>query len=80
MLAAIRKDGWRCTRVGGGAHLEGERPLGADPAWGPPFAYSADFVNDGEPFEALQVVIPDARGAWPEDPGYDGTPQPLLDA
>ena len=147
MLAAIREDGWWCKRVGGGAPLAGERPLGTDPAWDPPFAYtvgpslqgdpelvlvgewrddcrilativvdllgggrrfaagdlseevfvgvpvrfgavsderrrqlltSADFLNDGAPFEALQVVIPDARGAWPEDPAYDGTPQPLL--
>ena len=39
---------------------------------------SADFVMDGQPFDALQVIIPDANGRWPEDADYDGTPQPLL--
>lgn len=32
-----------------------------------------------KPFEALQLVLPDAAGRWPWEPGYDSLPQPLLD-
>jgi hypothetical protein len=38
----------------------------------------ADWANHRRPFEALQVILPDTAGRWPEDPLYDGFPQPLL--
>ena len=38
----------------------------------------ADWLNLREPFAALQVVLPDRAGRWPEDPDYAGFPQPLL--
>ncbi len=30
-------------------------------------------------FEALQLVLPDTLGRWPDDPGYNGFPQPALE-
>jgi Domain of unknown function (DUF4262) len=30
------------------------------------------------PFEALQLVLPDTSGRWPEDRDYTGFPQPPL--
>jgi hypothetical protein len=30
-------------------------------------------------FEALQLLLPDRDGRWPDAPGYAGPPQPLLD-
>lgn len=38
----------------------------------------ADWANLREPFEALQVILPDRAGRWPADPEYSGFPQPLL--
>ena len=38
----------------------------------------SDWANRREPFEALQVVLPDREGRWPDDPDYTGFPQPLL--
>ena len=38
----------------------------------------SDWVNLRRPFEAVQVVLPDTSGRWPEDPDYAGFPQPLL--
>ena len=38
----------------------------------------SDWANSREPFEALQVVLPDTAGRWPEEPEYDGFPQPRL--
>jgi Domain of unknown function (DUF4262) len=39
----------------------------------------ADWAYRREPAAALQLVIPDAAGRWPYDPGYDSQPQPMLD-
>lgn len=38
----------------------------------------ADWANGRRPFEAIQLVLPDSSGRWPDDPGYDSYPQPLL--
>ena len=38
----------------------------------------SDWANLREPFEALQLILPDRAGRWPEDPQYAGFPQPLL--
>jgi hypothetical protein len=38
----------------------------------------ADWANRRRPFEALQLILPDSSGRWPEDPQYDSYPQPLL--
>jgi Domain of unknown function (DUF4262) len=38
----------------------------------------ADWANGRRPFEAIQVVLPDSSGRWPDDPDYDSYPQPLL--
>lgn len=38
----------------------------------------ADWVNARRPFQAVQLVLPDRDGRWPEDPEYDSYPQPLL--
>ncbi len=38
----------------------------------------ADWLNRRRHFEALQVVLPDRSGHWPQDPQYAGFPQPLL--
>ena len=37
-----------------------------------------DWANRRRPFEALQMILPDSSGRWPEDPEYDSYPQPLL--
>jgi hypothetical protein len=39
----------------------------------------ASWANRHRPFEALQLVLPDAAGRWPWEAGYDFVPQPLLD-
>ena len=39
----------------------------------------ASWANRRRPFEALQLVLPDAAGIWPWDEGYAAYPQPLLD-
>ena len=39
----------------------------------------ASWANGRRPFEALQLVLPDAAGRWPWDDGYDSVAQPLLD-
>ncbi len=38
----------------------------------------AHWANMRKPFEALQVVLPDLEGRWPEDPDYSSFPQPRL--
>jgi hypothetical protein len=38
----------------------------------------ADWANRRRPFEAIQLILPDSSGRWPEDPDYDSYPQPLL--
>jgi hypothetical protein len=38
----------------------------------------ADWLNRGAQFEALQLILPDKSGAWPDEPTYDAYPQPLL--
>jgi hypothetical protein len=38
----------------------------------------ASWAADREPFEALQLILPDATGRWPDEPDYGGFPQPLL--
>lgn len=38
----------------------------------------ADWVARRRRFEALQLVLPDKNGLWPEDPHYDAFPQPSL--
>jgi hypothetical protein len=38
----------------------------------------ADWANRRRPFEAIQLILPDGSGRWPEDPDYDSYPQPLL--
>jgi hypothetical protein len=38
----------------------------------------ADWANRRRPFEALQLILPDSSGRWPEDPDYNAYPQPLL--
>ena len=37
------------------------------------------WANRRRPFEALQLILPDATGRWPWDMSYDAVPQPLLD-
>lgn len=32
-----------------------------------------------QPFEALQLVLPDRDGRWPDDVDYDAYPQPFLE-
>ena len=39
----------------------------------------ADWAGRRRPFDALQLVLPDRDGRWPDDPAYDSVPQPLLD-
>lgn len=39
----------------------------------------ADWANRRRPFEALQLVLPDASARWPWDDGYASVAQPLLD-
>ena len=39
----------------------------------------ASWANRREPFDALQLILPDAAGRWPWDSGYASVPQPLLD-
>jgi hypothetical protein len=38
----------------------------------------SDWANRRHPFEAVQLILPDSLGRWPEDPEYDSYPQPLL--
>jgi hypothetical protein len=38
----------------------------------------ADWANHRRPFEALQLILPDSSGRWPEDPDYNAYAQPLL--
>jgi hypothetical protein len=38
----------------------------------------AEWLYGGRPFAALQLILPDGAGRMPDDPGYDGYPQPLL--
>ena len=38
----------------------------------------ADWLHRRRPFDALQVVLPDREGTWPDEPGYSGYAQPLL--
>ncbi|MDQ6803609.1 MAG: DUF4262 domain-containing protein [Actinomycetota bacterium] len=37
-----------------------------------------DWLNRGRAFSALQLILPDRAGRWPDDPAYDAYPQPLL--
>jgi Domain of unknown function (DUF4262) len=39
----------------------------------------ASWVNRRQPFDALQLILPDAAGRWPWDAGYASIQQPLLD-
>ena len=39
----------------------------------------ADWVNRRGPFDAIQLILPDSSGRWPDDSDYDSYPQPLLD-
>ena len=39
----------------------------------------ASWANRQRPFDALQLVLPDAAGRWPWDAAYDSVAQPLLD-
>ena len=39
----------------------------------------ASWANRRRPFDALQLVLPDAAARWPWDADYDSVPQPLLD-
>ena len=36
----------------------------------------ADWANRRRPFEALQLIMPDSSGRWPEDPDYNAYPSP----
>jgi uncharacterized protein DUF4262 len=38
----------------------------------------ASWAVGPQDFEALQLVLPDPSGHWPEDPDYHGRPQPSL--
>ena len=38
----------------------------------------ADWATSRRPFEAIQIVLRDSSGRWPDDPYYDSCPQPLL--
>jgi hypothetical protein len=38
----------------------------------------ADWLYGHRPFAALQVILPDGAGRMPDEPDYDGYPQPLL--
>jgi hypothetical protein len=38
----------------------------------------ASWAAGSERFSALQLVLPDRSGRWPEDAGYHGFPQPSL--
>lgn len=38
----------------------------------------AHWANHRAYFDALQLVLPDRWGRWPEDPAYHGFPQPTL--
>lgn len=38
----------------------------------------ADWANRRRPFQALQLILPDQSGRWPDDPHYDAYPQPVL--
>ncbi len=37
-----------------------------------------DWLHHGGPFEALQLILPDSAGRWPEDPAYNAFSQPRL--
>jgi Domain of unknown function (DUF4262) len=39
----------------------------------------ADWANRRGPFDAIQLILPDSNGRWPDDSHYDSYPQPLLD-
>ena len=38
----------------------------------------ADWANRRRPFEAIQLILPDRSGRWPDEPAYESFPQPLL--
>lgn len=38
----------------------------------------ADWAARRRPFAALQLLLPDAEGRWPDNPRYASKPQPLL--
>ena len=38
----------------------------------------SDWANARRRFEAVQVILPDLAGKWPDEDGYEGFPQPLL--
>jgi len=38
----------------------------------------AAWANRDQPFEALQLVLPDSAGVWPWEEGYSSHPQPLI--
>jgi uncharacterized protein DUF4262 len=38
----------------------------------------SDWANSRSAFDALQLVLPDTNGRWPEDPDYNGFAQPVL--
>ena len=38
----------------------------------------ASWLNHRRPFEALQVILPDRHGVWPDDARYEAFAQPLL--
>jgi hypothetical protein len=38
----------------------------------------ADWVMQRQPFGAVQLVLPDTTGRWPDDPDYNAFAQPLL--
>jgi hypothetical protein len=39
----------------------------------------ADWLNRRAPFDAVQLILPDRAGRWPDQTGYDAYPQPSLD-
>jgi Domain of unknown function (DUF4262) len=38
----------------------------------------ASWLNQRRPFDALQVILPDRQGVWPDEEHYDAFAQPLL--
>jgi hypothetical protein len=38
----------------------------------------SSWLRPGEWVPALQLILPDAAGRWPDDPAYDSKTQPLL--
>ena len=38
----------------------------------------ADWAVQRQPFDALQLILPDTAGRWPNDPNYHAFSQPLL--